>query len=51
MSINGVKMKVPIEQHYSKVNGEFVLTSTKYIEIDEKVFAERMAELFHNATK
>jgi len=38
-------MKVPIEQHYKKVDGEFVLTSTTSIEIDKRVFAEKMAEL------
>ena len=43
-------MKVPVEQHYSKVNGEFVLVSEKCIEVGEKVFVERMAELFHGVT-
>ncbi len=42
-------MKVPLEQHYTKVNGEFVLASTKYIEVSEKVFAEKMAGLIGTA--
>nr|DAK78472.1 MAG TPA: hypothetical protein [Caudoviricetes sp.] len=36
-------MKVPVEQHYSKVDGEFVLTSSKYIEVGKQTFAEKMA--------
>lgn len=42
-------MKVPVEQHYAKVNDEFVLVSTKEMEVDDQVFAERMAALIKKA--
>lgn len=42
-------MKVPVEQHYSKVNGEFVLTFTREIETDKQMFAEKMAALIEKS--
>jgi hypothetical protein len=44
-----VRIKVPVSQKSSLVNGKFEVVSTEYIEVDEKVFAERMAELFNKS--
>lgn len=44
-------MKVPVEQHYAKINGEFVLVSTKHIEVDKQIFAKTMAELIERSFK
>ena len=38
-------MTIPIEQHYTRINGDFILTSKKEIEVSDKVFAETMADL------
>ena len=38
-------MKIPIEQHYSKVGEQFFLKSTKEIEVNQQAFGEKMAAL------
>ena len=38
-------MKIPIEQHYSKVGEQFFLKSTKEIGVKQQEFGEKMAAL------
>lgn len=42
-------MVVPIEQHYTKIDGEFVLTSQKEINVSDKAFSETVATLIEKA--
>lgn len=44
-------MKIPVEQHYTEINGEFVLTSEKCVEVEEEEFACKVAELISRSFK